>query len=96
MTRHDIIKTAARTTGVTQAQAAAVIAAALEAATAALVTDEPVKIDGFGTFEAKQRKAGTVYNFLTGETTLRPSSKTISFKAAANLKRAVNTATDAE
>lgn len=92
MTKHDIIKAAAKAAGVTQETAAAVITAALEAATCALVSNEPVKVDGWGTFEAKPRKAGTVYNFATGETMHRPASKAVTFKAAAKIKQMINAA----
>ena len=90
MTKHDIIKAAAKAAGVTQETAAAVITAALEVATAALAAGEPVKVNGCGTFEVKQRKAGTVYNFTTGETMQRPASNAVTFTAAAALKQRIN------
>ena len=96
MTKQDIIRAAAKAAGVTQETAAAVLTAALEAAADALAAGEPVKVNGCGTFAIKQRKAGTTYNFKTGETMQRPASKTIAFTAAAAIKRRINAGTEGE
>ena len=96
MTKQDIIRAAAKAAGVTQETAAAVLTAALEAAADALAAGEAVKVSGCGTLEIKQRKAGTVYNFKTGETMQRPALKAISFTAAAAMKQRINGAAEGE
>lgn len=90
MTKHELIRAAAKAAGVTQETAESILKAAFEAAAAALAAGEPIKINGFGTFEIKQRKPHTVYNFKTGETMQQPMANTISFSPAAALKQRVN------
>lgn len=96
MTKQDIIRQAAKAAGVTQETTAAVLKGAFEAAADALAVGEPVKLNGCGTFEIKQRKAGTTYNFTTGETMQRPARKTIAFTAAAAMKRRINSTAEGE
>lgn len=49
-----------------------------------------VQITGFGTFEARQRKARMGRNPRTGEKIRIPASKTVNFRAGKGLKDALN------
>ena len=63
--------------------------AALNATLAAItkaVAAEKVQIQGFGTFETKQRAARTGRNPLTGKAVKIPASSVVSFKPSASLK----------
>jgi DNA-binding protein HU-beta len=51
---------------------------------------EPVKIAGFGTFTAAERKARTARNPRTGETIEVASSKSPKFKPSKSFKDVVN------
>ena len=55
----------------------------------ALKGGQRVQITGFGTFEAKQRKARTGRNPRTGETIKIAATKTPSFRAGKGLKDAI-------
>jgi DNA-binding protein HU-beta len=55
-----------------------------------LAKGDRVQITGFGTFEAKTRKARTGRNPRTGETIQIAASKTPSFRAGKGLKDAIN------
>ena len=52
----------------------------------ALKSDQRVQITGFGTFEAKHRKARTGRNPRTGETIMIAATKTPGFRAGKGLK----------
>lgn len=90
MTKHDLIRAAAKAAKVTQETAAAVIQGAIDAATETLAAGEPVKLYDFGTFTAKRRKESTVYNFATGEKMQHPAMTIVTFSAATALKRNLN------
>ena len=57
---------------------------------AELVTGGKVAISGFGTFEARQRKARTGRNPHTGQTLSIPASRAPAFKAGKPLKESLN------
>ena len=62
---------------------------ALNATLAAItkaVASEKVQIQGFGTFETKQRAARTGRNPLTGKSVQIPASAVVTFKPSASLK----------
>ena len=56
---------------------------------AALRRDDRVQITGFGTFEAKHRKARTGRNPRTGQTIRIAATKTPGFRAGKGLKDAI-------
>lgn len=70
---------------------AAAVDAALEAITEALAAGDSVRLVGFGSFEAKERKERTGRNPKTGEPVTIPASRAPVFKAGKQLKDAVNT-----
>lgn len=57
---------------------------------AELLTGGKVAISGFGTFEARQRKARTGRNPHTGQTLSIPASRAPAFKAGKPLKESLN------
>ena len=61
-----------------------------ESVTKALKSGEDVRLVGFGSFVATERKAGLARNPRTGETVQRPASKTARFRVGEGLKSALN------
>ena len=57
MNKTELIAVAAESAGLTKKDTERVLNAAIDAITAALVKGEKVQLSGFGTFEAKARKA---------------------------------------
>ena len=57
---------------------------------ASLAKGEDVRLAGFGAFETRERAARTGRNPQTGEEIAIAASTSVGFKAAAQLKRAVN------
>jgi DNA-binding protein HU-beta len=90
MNKKELIAAAAAKAGTTQKDAEAVINAALETLTAALVNGDRVQVSGFGIFEVKTREARVGRNPLTKETINIPASKVPAFKASKTLKDAVS------
>ena len=74
MNKSDLVDALADKTGFTKADAST------------LKSDERVQITGFGTFEAKHRKARTGRNPRTGESIKIAATKTPSFRAGKGLK----------
>ena len=90
MTKQELIKQAAKASGVTQETAAAVINAAFDAATAALLQGESVTARGFGTVARRQSKARITRNVNTGEVITIPESYKLTFTTAQTLKDKLN------
>ena len=90
MNKNDLIAAVAESTGETRAKAGDAVDAVLTAIAAALKSKEEVRLAGFGTFVAAERKAGTGRNPRTGEEMQIPASTTVRFKAGKGLKDAVN------
>ena len=90
MTKKDIAQAVAASSDVSAATAEAVIGAALDAIAASLAKGEDVRLAGFGAFETRERAARTGRNPQTGEEIAIAASTSVGFKAAAQLKRAVN------
>ena len=90
MNKKELIAAAAAKAGTNQKDAEAVINAALETLTAALVNGDRVQVSGFGIFEVKTREARVGRNPLTKETINIPASKVPAFKASKALKDAVS------
>ena len=67
-----------------------VVNAAIAVIEEALKKDEKVQITGFGTFEARKRKARKGKNPRTGEAIKIKASKSASFKPGQSLKVAIN------
>ena len=71
-----------------KAAAGRALNAVLDAITKGIKQDQEVALIGFGTFKVKERAARTGRNPATGETIKITASKTIGFKAGAELKKA--------
>lgn len=89
MTKQDLIDVVSEKAGLTKKDTAAVVDAILESITDSLKRGEKVAIVGFGSFEAKTRKAREGRNPATGETIHIPERTVPSFKAGRALKDAV-------
>ena len=90
MNKSDLVDALAAETGMTKADAGRAIDALFSpdggVIAAALKKDQRVQITGFGTFEAKHRKARTGRNPRTGDTINIAATKTPSFRAGKGLK----------
>ena len=90
MNKAELINAVAASADVSKKEAEAVIAATLDAITAAMKEGEKVQLVGFGSFEVKNRAERLGRNPQTGEPVPVPASKSPVFKAAKSLKDAVN------
>ena len=94
MNKSELVDALADRTGMTKADAARAVEAVFDTdggiLAGVLAKGDRVQITGFGTFEAKQRKARTGRNPRTGETIQIAASKTPSFRAGKGLKDAIN------
>ena len=93
MNKSDLVDALANRTGMTKADAARAVDALFGPdggiIAKALKGDKRVQITGFGTFEAKRRKARTGRNPRTGQTIQIPATKSPTFRAGKGLKDAV-------
>ena len=90
MNKNDLIATVADGSGLTRAKAGEAVEAILVAIAGALRRKDEVRLAGFGTFVAAERKAATGRNPRTGEEMQIPASTTVRFKVGKGLKDAVN------
>ena len=90
MNKNDLIAAVADDAGLTRAKAGEAVDAVLSAITKALGRKDEVRLAGFGTFVAAERKAGTGRNPRTGEEMQIPASTTVRFKVGKSLKDSVN------
>jgi len=93
MNKSDLVDALASKTGMTKADAARAVDA-LFAPSGGVISDAlkggaRVQITGFGTFEAKHRKARTGRNPRTGQTIQIAASKTPAFRAGKGLKDSI-------
>ena len=93
MNKSDLVDALANNTGMTKADASRAVDA-LFAPDGGIIAKNlkkggRVQITGFGTFEAKKRKARTGRNPRTGETIKIAATKTPSFRAGKGLKDAI-------
>lgn len=89
MNKAELINAVAAKTEVSKKDAEAVIAAALDAITAALQEGDKVQLVGFGSFEVKNRAERIGRNPKTKEAIQIPASKVPVFKAGKALKDSV-------
>ncbi len=89
-TKKDIAQAVSQRTDVSASAAEEIINAALDVVVEHLAKGEDVKLAGFGSFETRERAARTGRNPQTGEEIQIAASTSVGFKAAAQLKRAVN------
>ncbi len=93
MNKSDLVDALADSAGMTKADASRAVDALFGAAdgviAGALKRGDRVQITGFGTFEAKERKARTGRNPRTGETIRIAATRTPGFRAGKGLKEAI-------
>ncbi len=89
MNKAELINAVAAKTEVSKKDAEAVVAAALDAITAALQEGDKVQLVGFGSFEVKNRAERIGRNPKTKEAIQIPASKVPVFKAGKALKDSV-------
>ena len=86
MNKTELIAVAAESAGLTKKDTERVLNAAIDAITAALVKGEKVQLSGFGTFEAKARKARIGRNPHTKEPIDIPATRVPTFNPSKGLK----------
>ncbi len=92
MNKSELVDALANGSGLTKADSARAIDALFGSSgviARALRAEERVQITGFGTFEAKHRKARTGRNPRTGATIMIPASKSPGFRAGKGFKDAI-------
>ena len=90
MNKQELIRKIAADAGLTQKQAAAALESTVKAIEDTVADGGKVSLIGFGTFEAKERKARTSRNPRTGEAVEVPASTAPAFKAGKEFKDKVN------
>ncbi len=92
MNKSELVDALSNSSGLTKADSARAIDALFGSSgviARALRAEERVQITGFGTFEAKHRKARTGRNPRTGATIMIPASKSPGFRAGKGFKDAI-------
>lgn len=89
MNKGELIDAVARNSGESKATAAKVIDETLDVIVAATVAEGKVQLTGFGTFEARDRKARMARNPQTGAEVHVPATRVPAFKAGKSFKDAV-------
>jgi DNA-binding protein HU-beta len=90
MNKTDLVAAVAEDVQITKEKAAAAVESVIKNIQSALVEGEEVRLPGFGSFKAVQRKATTARNPRTGETVPVAACLVPKFSAAKGLKEAVN------
>jgi len=90
MNKNEFIDRVSDMADMNKAEAARAVDAVLDAITNALKAGDDVRLVGFGTFSAAQRKARDGRNPRTGETIKIPASIQPKFSAGKGLKQALN------
>jgi DNA-binding protein HU-beta len=85
----ELIDKIAEGAGLSKADADSALKAFIETVIAAVKTDDPVAIPGFGKFSRSERKAREGRNPRTGEPVHIPASKAVKFSVASAFKDAV-------
>lgn len=94
MNKTELIAAVAQEAEITKKDAEKTVKAVIDVITAALDKGEKVQIIGFGTFEARERKAREGINPATQKVITIPASKTAAFKVSKQLKEHLNAAKD--
>ena len=90
MNKTELVNVVVSETGVAKKNVEAVVAATLDAITAALKAGDKVQLIGFGTFEVKESAAREGRNPKTGDAISIPACKKPAFSASKALKDEVN------
>ncbi|MEA2023620.1 MAG: HU family DNA-binding protein [Actinomycetota bacterium] len=86
MNKGELVEAVARNTGESKATAAKVIDETLDVIVSGVVSQGKVQITGFGTFEARDRKARTARNPQTGAEVKVAATRVPAFKAGKAFK----------
>ena len=89
MTTTELIGRMAEAAGISRDQAKLALEAFTDQVTGALVQGRDVRLVGFGSFVAVDRKAGVARNPQTGQEIARPASRTARFRPGEGLKSAL-------
>ena len=89
MTKADIVKVVAESTGMEKAAVISAIEGFMETVKASLAKGEPVYLRGFGTFGIKHRAAKTARNITAQKTIVIPEKDIPSFKPCNDFKSLV-------
>lgn len=90
VTRADLASRVAVRLGLSRKNAERAVAATFDVLAGALVRDEVVVINGFGSFTPRNRKGYVGASPLTGEEMTVPESRAITFKMGRPMKLAMN------
>ena len=90
MNKSHLVAHVAKELQTSRLQAARLVDTVLAGIRNGLQTDRSVTLSGFGTFEARERKARTGRNPHTGQTLNIPASRAPAFKAGKPLKETLN------
>jgi len=90
MTKTELIGRMAEAAGISRDQARLALEAFTDQVTGSLAQGRDVRLVGFGSFIAVDRKAGVARNPRTGEAIARPASRTARFRPGEGLKSALN------
>jgi DNA-binding protein HU-beta len=89
MNKGDLVDKVAAKASVTKKQADTVLTAVLEVVMEAVANDDKVTLVGFGSFEARERKAREGRNPKTGDKMEIPATKVPAFSAGKQFKELV-------
>ena len=90
MNKTELIGVMAEAAGISRDQAKLALEAFTDQVTGSLVQGRDVRLVGFGSFVAVDRKAGVARNPQTGKEIARPASRTARFRPGEGLKSALN------
>jgi len=90
MTKADIVKAVAASTGIEKTAVASAVEGFMDAVKNSLAQGEPVYLRGFGTFGIKHRATKTAQNITAKKTIIIPEKDIPSFKPCQEFKRLVN------
>ncbi len=90
MNKTELIERVSNEQGLPKREVETALDGTLEAITAAVRANDPVRITGFGTFKLRERGARNARNPQTGATVKVKASKGIAFSAGATLKANLN------
>lgn len=90
MTKSELIAAIAEKAGLTKAQTEQAFSATFETIVEIMKKEGAVMVPGFGKFSKKERAARQGRNPSSGETITIPKSNVAGFKAAQQLKEAIN------
>ena len=90
MKKADFVALVAEKAGISQVAAGKAVNAFAEAVKEVMANDDSIILQGFGTFEVRNRDARTCRNPRTGETLKVAACKAPAFKASKALKDALN------